>query len=149
MNIFDGDLNAIPHGILLHQVNCLGKTGYLAGALRRSHRAAFNAYFQAIMDGRRGARLLGRGVIGGQLPVLVGHVFGQFQIGPHTDMAAVESGLSEIRMALGGNPEWVEVPVFAPYKMGCGKGGGDWEAYSALLCRIFPDVTIVRHPVYS
>lgn len=41
MTVIKGDLLKITEGIIFHQVNCMGLTGGLAGALRRKFPKAF------------------------------------------------------------------------------------------------------------
>lgn len=72
--------------------------------------------------------------------LLICHVFGQVEAGAGTNMHAVEMALKIARLMR------FQGPVYAPYKMGCGIGGGDWGAYSKLLQTYFPDLIIVRRP---
>jgi hypothetical protein len=37
-------------------------------------------------------------------------------------------------------------PLYAPFRMGCGLGGGDWLEYEAILERNLPDLIIVQRP---
>lgn len=38
-----------------------------------------------------------------------------------------------------------KLPLYMPFKMGCGLGGGDWGVYSAIINRYFPDAIICQH----
>lgn len=134
MKTITGDLLQISSGVILHQVNCIGATGGLAGALRRKYPAAFEPYLKACSE-----RMLGAYVVASvNSQLAIAHVFGQFQPGANTDLAAADIALRRLR------EEIQDRPAFAPYLMGCGLGGGDWTQYSALLEKHFPDITIVQ-----
>jgi hypothetical protein len=36
------------------------------------------------------------------------------------------------------------MPVYIPYNMGCGLGGGDWEIVSGIIEETLPDAIIVK-----
>lgn len=136
MKTITGDLLAITSGTVLHQVNCFGATGGLAGALRRKWPVAFDDYL-AYCD-NEGRDMLGRFVLGDAAHSLsIGHVFGQMYPGPNTDMAAVRRSLAEAR-------DCVTSQVYAPYKMGCSLGGGNWPEYLEALVEVFPEIIIVQ-----
>lgn len=136
MKTVTGDLLELRSGVILHQVNCLGATGGLAGALRQKWPRAFAPYLDYCKRNRQHG--IGGFVIGQATPsLIIGHVFGQVQPGPSTDLLAVKESLDRAQAAL-------IAPVYAPYKMGCGLGGGNWAAYRALLTIAFPDITIVQ-----
>lgn len=138
MKLITGNLLDIRTGTILHQVNCLGATGGLAGALHKKWPAAFESYFAHCR--RERARALGSVVVAEAEPGLfIAHVFGQFNPGPNTDMAAVHQSLRDAA-------EVATAPIYAPYLMGCGLGGGVWSKYQAALEAAFPDIIIVQRP---
>lgn len=139
MKALQGDILRLQAGTILHQVNCRGVVGGLAGALFRQHGAAFPDYF--LLCDKYGIRNLGsvhEGHASRHLSIV--HVFGQVHPGPNTDMTAVRIALNE----LVGRP--LLEPIYAPYRMGCGLGGGNWDEYLAALTTVFPDITIVQLP---
>lgn len=145
MKIITGSLLDIREGVVLHQVNCIGATGGLAGALRRKWPNAFDGYLRVCGLHRAcdlyalGCFALGDSGTG----VRIGHVFGQHTPGPHTEMMAVRMSLATAAICL---HEWQphETPIYAPYHMGCGLGGGNWDEYLPALVEAFPDIIIVR-----
>lgn len=138
MKIVTGNILDITSGTALHQVNCMGATGGLAGALRRKWPAVFTGYDARCEN--EGRDMLGRFIHAEALPGLyVGHVFGQLHPGPNTDMAAVRKALSDARNSTNGQ-------VYAPFNMGCGLGGGNWSEYLAELGRAFPCIIIIQRP---
>ena len=151
--VVEGDILDVSAGVILHQVNCLGKTGGLAGALREAFPDHFVCYDKAISaSGTNWPRLLGRAKVGYVADLAVAHCFGQLGYGRdkvYTDMAAVADALAEARAIVGEIPALAGSPVYAPYQMGCGRAGGDWERYLDLLYKYFPRVTIIRNSRYA
>lgn len=139
MKTITGNLLDITAGTIVHQVNVRGATGGLSGVLSRRHPAAFTDYFLLCdKHGIQNAGTVHEGHANRQLSIL--HVFGQVDPDANTDMALVRSAL-----------EWQEArptlfPIYAPYKMGCGLGGGDWPEYLKALLVVFPDIIIVQRP---
>jgi O-acetyl-ADP-ribose deacetylase (regulator of RNase III) len=138
MKTIPGDILEVKRGIIIHQVNCRKICGGLAGALRRKFPFAFDNYFR---DERPEEKRIGTILLGEQWPQLfVCHLFGQDKPGANTDLKAVEQAL-ESRQELLKN---MKLPLFAPYKIGCGLGGGDWNAYKTLLKKYLPTLTIIK-----
>lgn len=139
MKTIIGNLLDVQAGTILHQVNCRGVVGGLAAALYSRWPAAFEPYFVACK--KDGHFALGGFVLGEAKPgLLIGHVFGQMNPGATTDMDAVNRGL------FGGSKANCLQPVHAPYRMGCGIGGGKWADYKEQMEEFFPDFIMVRRP---
>lgn len=141
MQIIDGDLLEITDGYILHQVNCVAATGGLAGALKRKWPEAFIKYHMACNAYMKTPEiLLGHYAIG---PIwndqsLV-HIFGQLYPGQNTDYSAADMALNMF------NTDRIKgVPVYAPYGMGCGLGGGNWDVFSKIIEKNIPCCVIVR-----
>ena len=149
----------IERGVILHQVNCVAATGGLAGALRRKWPRTFKRYFELCRDASTSVpgseSLLGCFAIC-SVPtgtekhrnLWVAHIFGQVQPGPNTNLHSVQKSIAAFAEETPKH-SWRNQPMYAPYKMGCGLGGGDWKAYSAILEHYLPDLTIVRKPGYD
>ena len=136
-----GDILNINRGIILHQVNCCKVVGGLAGALNRKFPKAFEVYFK---DPTRKESRLGQFLIGKHDGVHIAHIFGQFYPGKNTDMKAVKDSLELLSVYLGVALK-DDAILYAPFKIGCGLGGGDWSEYEPLLESIFPQLTIVNN----
>lgn len=137
MKIITGDILDISAGTILHQVNCRAALGGLAGALHAKNPSAFTDYF--LVCDKYGSMNLGsfhEGHVNRQLSIV--HVFGQVEPGANTNILAVGDALT----ALSKRP--LLHPIYAPYKMGCGIGGGNWDEYSDLLTKAFPSIFIVK-----
>lgn len=143
MKIVDGDILEVTEGVIIHQVNTKGVTGGLARALRRKWPDQFNTYIEACRESN-GYELLGDAIRGLGIPMIV-HIFGQVRPGPNTDMAAVEAAFELVSSDhIESSLQW-----YAPFKMGCGLGGGCWEKYSAALDRYFPKLIVLRKEGYD
>ncbi len=144
-----GDILRLTRGLVIHQVNCQGKTGYLAKAIRTRWPQHFGAYFETVRAQRFEGEALGKIAVSFADGMGVAHIFGQVHIGPHTDLAAVDRALGALTELLTDDPIIRQAKIFAPFKMGCGKGGGDWLKYSALLGKHLSSVTIIKNPNFA
>jgi O-acetyl-ADP-ribose deacetylase (regulator of RNase III) len=136
MKIIQGDILNVRRGIIVHQVNCRKACGGLAGALSRQFPEAFEVYFIVACPDFLGNLILGHD----KEDLYIGHLFGQDLPGANTDLKAVEKALKNSRKTLLDT----ELPLYAPFQMGCGLGGGDWKLYSALLGKYLPTLTIIQ-----
>lgn len=139
MKILPGNILDIRQGTILHQVNCRGSIGGLALSLHQKHPQAFTDY-HLLCDKYDGQNFGSAHEGHASVFLSIVHVFGQLDPGANTDISAVRSALE----SLASRP--LLRPIYAPYKMGCGIGGGDWRTYSELLLRIFPELIVVRRP---
>lgn len=139
MKIITGNIIEVTHGTILHQVNCRGAVGGLAGALHAKWPGAFEEYFAAC----RVSGLLMAGetlVTDATASLRIAHVFGQREPGADTSMSLARAALRHATRNVH------REPVYAPFRMGCGIGGGNWDEYLAALCEAFPEVIIVQRP---
>ncbi len=120
---------------LVHQVNCIGVMGGLAGEIKRRYPGVYDAYVEYINEAS--SSVFGDFL---QLGKIV-NIFGQDGVGTHkrqTKYGALAEGLISWRdECLCGK----EVIGF-PYKIGCGLGGGDWAVVSELIEFIFRNYTV-------
>lgn len=150
-----GDLLAITRGIIAHQTNTVGATGGLAGALRRKWPHAFIDYARVCIKTEKhlqqswadplGRTLICKATYEGQSPVIA-HVFGQRYPGANTDLIAVDSALADLADQISADPFYEHLPIYVPYLMGCGLGGGRWDQYLPLLEKHLPSATIIQLP---
>lgn len=139
-----GDILKINSGTLIHQVNTLGITGGLAGALRRKYPDHFKEYIGMCQMNKPHA-LLGDFEVecAGDQRIAIVHLFGQLYPGPNTDLIAVRSALEKFSKWRAQGKD--NGPIYAPFRMGCGLGGGDWSQYEPLLEQFIPSLIVVNN----
>jgi O-acetyl-ADP-ribose deacetylase (regulator of RNase III) len=146
LNIIKGDILNTTHGIICHQVNCMGKMGAgLAFDIRKKWPAVYNDYMNAYRKGQLvlGATI-GTEIIQDQLFVM--SLCGQHYYGigkQYTNYYAVRLCL----YAVLGTAGLTQLPVFIPYGMGCNLAGGNWDIVSNIINTIIPTATIVARGV--
>ena len=149
MEIVEGNLLDVQHGIIVHQVNCLGVMGRgLAAQIRARYPSVFKEYHK-LCKTKVGSEDELLGTI--QLvpikdnPALrVGNLFGQCSFagpGVHTNYDAVQTALEKLSFI-----NTRKLPVYFPYLMGCGLGGGDWGVIKSILEKTIPSAIIIRIP---
>ena len=140
LNIVQCDITSITHGIVGHQVNCMGYMGAgVAQALRDKDERVFTEYRQfRIRHHKRHDINTSQGLFKSEQSLLglcnfvkisptlvIANIFGQHKTGEdgrYTRMDALERGLSAMyEYAL-----LVDLPVFLPL-IGSGLGGADWD----------------------
>lgn len=145
MKIIEGNLLDITDGIICHQANCLGIMGGLAGQIKNKWPKQVQNYIDA---GREGKVELGDYLLSYLTEDLVlCHIAGQYNIGPNTDLNAVSKAFTSLRNEfLEPIWEYVDIPVYIPFMMGCGMGGGNWKDYLDVVETVLPDVVVVARP---
>ena len=123
MKVIKGNL-LNQQGVILHQVNCKRVMG--AGIAKQIR----SLYPQHYIDYLNTPQQLGNIVITRISPSLtIIGLFAQDGYGRHkqyTDYNALEQCLIKVA-------QLNEQHIFAPYKIGCGLGGGDWEIVQQLF----------------
>ncbi len=138
MRIIQQDLLKINEGIICHQVNLLGVAGGLAGVIFQKYPDAFRKYKQACKD-----KSLKLGFI---QPILVSktpyfvlvNLAGQYKVSTHerqTNYNALSSCLQKVNLLA----SKLKLPLYIPYGIGCGLGGGDWGVVFNLIEKNCPD----------
>jgi hypothetical protein len=147
MNVITKDILTVEQGIICHQVNAKGVAG--AGLAKD----LFALYPRVGQMYRRHTPSLGEiGMWAVNLELWICNLVGQASYGRrrrHTNYDAVEKGLSALKRAINshhGSRLWSELPLYFPYQMGCGLGGGDWEIVQSLIESCFPGAVICRWP---
>jgi O-acetyl-ADP-ribose deacetylase (regulator of RNase III) len=150
MNQIRQDLLSIDKGFLLHQVNCQGVfNAGLAKAVRAKYPMVLGDYYDHL---RRypGKALGGFASTWVNDNLVIVHCFTQNHYGNdgkrYTDydaMADCFAAFQFYRYFLSITRD-VDLPVYAPFNMGCGYGGGDWAEVCDILETYLPEITICR-----
>jgi len=145
------DILSVPGGVIVHSANAKGVMGAgLALAIRERWPRVYTLYRSAV---ERGAMRLGDCMVMQVGPSLwVATLIGQEDYGRepgtvYTDYAAVRSGLKLLATALAGM-KIQDQPVYFPFRMGCGLGGGNWDIVHQLILDQFPQAMICRKDGY-
>jgi len=154
MESLDGDILDIAEGVICHQVNCFGVMGAgLAASIRREYPEVYDSYRKLCYSYGDEDRfnLLGQIQI---VPVeknkWVVNLFGQYDIGGEraTEYCALATSLANLQewATKTGDVIWLKepVPIYLPFKIGCGLGGGDWGIVKNIIYNKLPRATIVR-----
>ena len=138
------DILTVEFGIICHQVNARGVMGAgLAAQVKSQFPGAFNDYMDAYKSGNL---KLGKVVISQIKPYnFIAHIVGQHDYGRSaifTNYQALDiafSSLKSFRESLD-----KEIPIYFPYRMGSGLGGGSWRIVKDIIEEFFPDAIICQ-----
>jgi O-acetyl-ADP-ribose deacetylase (regulator of RNase III) len=143
-----GDILDAEDGIIGHQVNCQMVMGSgLAKQIKNKYPRVYDEYIAIVGVAPINTRL-GRCQIVAISDVLYfANLFGQFDYG----LRGVNTDYGALGMALRQLQRWKTLfkppnfPVYLPYGIGCGLGGGDWKIVEGIIRDAVPNAIIVRY----
>lgn len=142
------DITTITEGIICHQVNCRGVMG--AGLAKQIRNKFPKAYEEYMIQYGRNNLWLGNVVFAtiSSTPFLVvANLCGQDGYGRQgifTNYKAVKQCLTtvvEFKKLL----DLTFSPIWIPFKMGCTRGGGNWEKVLQIIYKVAPDAIIAQY----
>lgn len=144
ITIIKGNILTVNHGIICHQVNCMGKAGAgIALKIRQKWPVVYQDYMSAYNN-----RQLALGVVVFSTIITnqlyVASICGQFYYGrdkKYTEYPAVKVGLDAVNTFAGGIP----LPVYIPYGMGCRLAGGNWNEMLNVIEQSLQNATIMDY----
>lgn len=139
----EGDLVASDCTVLAHQCNCFQDMSCgVALAIRTRHPEAYRAdqMLKWTPEKRLGGLSAGISPAGQRV---IFNLYGQYETGPrrprYTDYDKLGSSLEQMM-------EWIQriarhhpertAKLGMPYRLGCGRGGGDWPTVLSILSRV-------------
>jgi O-acetyl-ADP-ribose deacetylase (regulator of RNase III) len=151
LNIIKKDILTLEEGIIVQQVNAIGRTGAgLSGTINAKYPEVRKHYLTAYEDNKL---VLGNVLFTTITPWLhfVASIVGQQNVGTYkvqTNFDALEKGFKEIAKF----SEHNNLKVWIPYYLGSGLGGGStqqtkqetWAKVSELIMNILPEATICK-----
>jgi len=150
IKLFDGDLLESGADIIAHQVNCQGKMNSgVAKQIREKYPKAFEEYVNLC-----GKYEDSSGLLGMAQPVIVdenttvANLFTQNRYGydgkQYTDVKALGKALSVLKYGKKSYEALLNKPVRVaiPWKIGCVRGGANWEEVYTMISEIFEDSEI-------
>ncbi len=146
MKITQGDILNIKKGIIVHQVNCQNKMGSgIAKSLYTKYPNVKEEYHKFMFTGY-GLNLIDKSFLGLICPVEIKYkelyvinLFGQLYYGQnkdtvYTDYNAFKNGMSTlITYYVQRNTRLNNLPIYLPYKIGCGLANGNWDIIVSIL----------------
>lgn len=144
MKIIQKDILTVEKGIICHQCNCQGSMGAgIALSIAQKWPKVLREYKSQIRELQfRGQPLLGSYSLVEVSPgLVVANILGQEKYGRggmYTSYQAVEHAFMTLQKNLHDSEEIPQ--VYVPFLMGCNRGGGNWDTYSAIIEKYFPDV---------
>lgn len=143
MKLINGNILNVENGYVCHQVNCKGiMGGGLAKQIKEFDYDVFLKYRDLVV--KENGELLGEiQFVDSKNGITFINMFAQDDCGcleQYTDYKAFEMCLSKIKNSVDKTK-----PIYIPYGIGCGLGGGDWNIVSNLIKSYIPDVIIVKY----
>lgn len=144
------DILSNKAGIICHQVNCMGKMNSgIAKSIRDKWPSVYDSYMEMKVKIPGAVQFVRVNSESNGLPLYVCNVFGQEKygyMGRYTIYMAVKSAFKRIKKLYPCFTKEYTLPIFIPYKMGCDRGGGDWDKYSAIIKKYIPEAIICKLP---
>lgn len=157
MKIINKDITTIDRGVILHQVNCQGAMNSgVAKAIREKWPTVYERYTNYFEDCKfAGSWCWDSSEMLGKLQfvqvaeeLFIGNVFAQNRYGydkkRYTSYGAWEKAIPEIVKFFNGQ-EYI-YPIYAPYMIGCDRGGGNWNVVSTIIEEYVPDIIYCKYP---
>ena len=140
MKTISGNILDVGEGIICHQVNCMGVANAgLARQIRNKWPGWFALYSISLpVFGDVKYYHLSPKLVIASLYAQVD--YGRRERRRYTNYAALGSGLFGVRVY---NRDY-KLPVYVPYGLGCGLGGGDWNIVSQIIEDALPDAIVVK-----
>lgn len=135
-------------GIIVQQVNCQGVMNVgLAKQIREKWPIVFEEYQKRKVKTLGSMQLILVEPAGkySEYPLYVCNIFGQLGYGTNqqqTNYQGVKKAFIKLKKELHRH----KLPIFIPYMMGCGLGGGDWNKYLSIIFKIIPEIIICKKP---
>jgi O-acetyl-ADP-ribose deacetylase (regulator of RNase III) len=126
-------------GVICHQVNCKRVMGSgLALQIRNKWDFVYDAYMN-----KDDWSLGNCQIVAVSKDLYVANLAGQNgygKTGCHTDIRGLGAALLQANLFALKN----KIPIYIPYMIGCGLGGGDWDEVLEMIEKISPDAIICK-----
>jgi O-acetyl-ADP-ribose deacetylase (regulator of RNase III) len=143
-----GDLFQAGEQIIGHQVNCQGMMGSgVAKQMKRLYPEVFTAYAQLCGEKEK-EQLLGLCQLvplEGKSGQYAANLFGQLTYGRSGTKYTDDDALRKAFIRLSEFAKQHQLTVALPYKIGCDRGGGDWDTVLGMINEIFADEEVVLY----
>lgn len=143
MKVINKDILSVNEGMVVHQVNCVGVMGAgLALDIKRKWRKVF---YQYKLHVENGVQLGDVQFVQITDSIYVCNMFSQKYYGKdkgmlYTNYDAMEKGFRTIN----DKSKELGLPIYIPFKIGCGYGNGDWTKVHSLIDKCIPNSIVCR-----
>lgn len=143
MQYIKQDILQINRGIIVHQVNTKGVMGAgLAKQIKDKYPQVYKEYREACIKKKLHLGIPQYVTINQDL--IICNLPGQKEYGRnsecYTNYEALDSALRWIQI----KSECSGLPIYTPYKIGCGLAGGDWNIVEGLISKHCPNAVICQ-----
>lgn len=149
ITIKDGDLFSVTEGVICHQVNCQGVMGSgVAKYFKQRFPTSYKYYLDECNSVTDKSLLLGRTLncYEDSESIITISMFAQEKYGYNgqcfTDYNAFRKCCKTIAYDLKTYHK-TDMTINMPYKIGCGRGGGNWDTILRILWEEFGDYNVV------
>lgn len=143
MQHINKDILTVSSGVIGHSVNSVGVMGAgLALAIRNKWPKVYRYYMAAIDAGELCPG--GMQTIEVSPGLYVANIVGQERYGrerTYTDYTLLRKGLAALQVF----SHMRNLPVYLPYGIGCGLGGGNWDVVSQIIEQTIPAAIVCKH----
>lgn len=141
LRIVKGNLLDANENVIAHQVNCMGAMGSgVAHDIREKWPEVYKIYRDLVKTHEHGLLMGSVLYIRVSKNQWIANIFGQLDYGysnkTYTDYDMLRHGLYDLK-GLAEERDW---SIAMPYRIGCGRGGGDWDGMVfPMLLNIFAE----------
>lgn len=140
LNVIKKDITDVTSGIIAHQVNCTNHIGSGVAKAIITKWPIVKVKYHEWCNLRTPDELIGTiQLISISDDLIVANCFSQRDKGYD---GKLYTDYSSIRKCLGSLSKLKLSPLYIPYKMGCGLGGGNWNIVCDILIEVCPEVII-------
>jgi O-acetyl-ADP-ribose deacetylase (regulator of RNase III) len=140
------DILTVEHGIICHQVNAKGVMGAgLAAQVKLRFPRSFKDYREVYESGDLKLGNVVISLVSFEQQHYIAHIVGQHDYGRNaifTNYQALSIAFSSLKTFRESLDK--KVPIFFPWKMGSGLGGGSWRVVKIIIEEFFPDAIICQ-----
>lgn len=152
IKIIEGDLFDSKATIIAHQVNCQGRMGSgVALQVKQKYHHVYEEYKKVANSFMLGRIQLiptdkNSGTIFNPVKQYICNMFGQLNYGydgkQYTSLKALQECFEELRKTIKKNVAFHDITIAMPYKIGCARGGADWNEVYKMIEEIFYDCNV-------